>query len=57
MRITSQSKWIALLMKSKWIVLLMKSKWIALLMKNYEKIRGEGAKIFMGTSDFAIEEE
>ena len=32
-------------------------KWISLLRMNYEKIRGESAKIFIGTSDFIIEEE
>ena len=33
------------------------SEWIALLMKNYEQLKEVGAKIFMGTSDFAIEDE
>ena len=32
-------------------------KWISLLRMNYEKIRRENAKIFMGTSDFIAEEE
>ena len=32
-------------------------KWILLLRMNYEKIRRENAKIFMGTSDFIVEEE
>ena len=32
-------------------------KLILLLKMNYEKIRGENAKIFMGTSDFIVEKE
>ena len=32
-------------------------KWILLLRMNYEKIKWENAKIFMGTSDFIVKEE
>ena len=32
-------------------------KWILLLRMNYEKIKRENAKIFMGTSDFIVEKK